>query len=109
MSEERPLKPADVADLFSQSLSWVSKHYRELGGAKIGGRVFFPPREVIYERLFCREEGLAVRFHSERSEIHKGMVSNQERGQASRRGAAQALDGADPNRHALFGSGQQAP
>lgn len=42
MYDEKPLKPADIAELFSQSLAWVSKHYRELGGAKIGGRVFFP-------------------------------------------------------------------
>ncbi len=42
MYDEKPLKPDDIAELFSQSLAWVSKHYRELGGAKIGGRVFFP-------------------------------------------------------------------
>jgi hypothetical protein len=43
MYDEKPLKPADIAELFSQSLAWDSKHFMELGGAKIGGRVFFPP------------------------------------------------------------------
>lgn len=107
MYDEKPLKPADIAELFSQSLAWVSKHYRELGGAKIGGRVFFPPREVMYERLFCREKGVAIRLHAEGAAIHQGMVSHQERGQTGGRGTAQILDDADPNRHALLGPGKQ--
>jgi len=101
MHDEKPLKPADIAELFSQSLAWDSKHFRELGGAKIGGRVFFPPREVMYERLFCREEEVAARLHTERTAIHQCMVSNKERGQTSGRGAAQTLDEANPNRHGL--------
>jgi hypothetical protein len=64
MHDEKPIKSADIAELFSQSLAWVSKYFRELGGAKIGGRVFYPPREVMYERLFCREKGMAVRLHA---------------------------------------------
>lgn len=107
MHDEKPLKPADIAELFSQSLAWVRKHYRELGGAKIGGRMFFPPREVMYERLFCREEGVAVRLHAERPEIRQGMVSNKERGQVGRRGIAQIPDEADPNRNSLSDPGKQ--
>ncbi|MDP3696141.1 MAG: hypothetical protein Q8R42_08515 [Desulfocapsaceae bacterium] len=56
MTDSELLKPVDIAKLFSQSLAWVSKNYKKIGGIKIGGRVFFPPKEMIYERLFCGEE-----------------------------------------------------
>jgi hypothetical protein len=43
MHDENPLKPADIAKMFTQSISWVSKNSKRLGGIKIGGRMFFPP------------------------------------------------------------------
>jgi len=55
MTEISLSKATDIAEMFGQSISWVSKHYKELGGEKIGGRVFFPSKEVIYKRLFCQK------------------------------------------------------
>ncbi len=104
MPETDLLKPSDVARIFNQSLSWVSKHYRELGGIKIGGRVFFPPKEVMYERLFCGEKGLEVRLHVPRKEIYQNMVSHQEGGKKSRREAKAIIEETDSNRHGLFDS-----
>lgn len=83
MPENKFLKPADIAEICNQSLAWVSKNRRKLGGIKIGGRVFFPPEEVFSERLFCRKEGLEIRLHDEKSEIHSSLVRNKERGKRS--------------------------
>jgi hypothetical protein len=32
MHDENPLKPADIAKMFNQSISWVSKNSKKLGG-----------------------------------------------------------------------------
>ena len=32
----------EVSQLFAKSESWVYKHWRELGGVKLGGSLFFP-------------------------------------------------------------------
>lgn len=99
---EKPLKPADIADLFNQSLAWVSKNYKKLGGIKIGGRMFFPPKEKLYERLFGGEEGLAIRLHEEGREIHTSILQDET---GSREGGAK---GKRPprktsiDRHGLF-------
>ena len=105
MPDKNPLKPADIAKIFNQSLAWVSKNYKKLGGVKIGGRMFFPPQEKLYERLFGGEEGLALRFHDEGREVHSSMVQNQERGQGGRTKKAARTEQADFNRHGLFDLG----
>ncbi len=70
----------EVAQLFAKSESWVYKHWRELGGVKLGGSLFFPNKEDLYERLFQKGKGLEVRFHPQGREVHSGLVSNQNRG-----------------------------
>jgi hypothetical protein len=105
MPDQNLLKPADIAKLFNQSLAWVSKNYKKLGGVKIGGRMFFPPQEKLYERLFCAEEGMAVRLHDEEREIHSCMVQNQERSQVCRAKKASRSEQADLNRHGLLDPG----
>jgi hypothetical protein len=106
MPDQNPLKPADIAKMFNQSLAWVSKNYKKLGGVKIGGRMFFPPREQLYERIFCGEEGMALRLYDEGREIHSSMVQNQERGQRGRRSKKTEIEQADINRHGLFNVGK---
>ncbi|HKJ63870.1 MAG TPA: hypothetical protein VJ969_00595 [Desulfopila sp.] len=105
MHEKNPLKPADIAKMFGQSLSWVSKNYRKLGGVKIGGRMFFPPREVLYERLFCGEERVAIRLHDERPEAHQSMVYDKARSSESGTGKKKRVEQAGLNRHGLFDAG----
>ena len=34
--------PEDVALFLRKSVSWVYKHWRELGGVKVGGLHYFP-------------------------------------------------------------------
>lgn len=102
MNNDRPLKPSDVAEIFNQSLSWVSKNRKKLGGVKIGGRVFFPPKEILYERLFCREEGVEVRLHAERGEVHPSMVQNKKGSPPGRTEKKRRVEQADLNRHGLF-------
>ncbi|WP_240910243.1 hypothetical protein [Desulfopila sp. IMCC35008] len=96
------LKAADIAKIFNQSLSWVSKNHKKLGGIKIGGRMFFPPQEKLYERLFCGEKGVAVRFHAEGREVHQSMVPNQARSQQSGTAKKIRVEQADLNRHGLL-------
>jgi hypothetical protein len=59
------MTPEDVALFLRKSVSWIYKHWRELGGVKIGGSIFFPEKETLYERLFCRKEGVEVRLKRE--------------------------------------------
>ncbi|MDK9709300.1 MAG: hypothetical protein OEL83_19865 [Desulforhopalus sp.] len=108
MLDENPLKPADIAKMFNQSISWVSKNSKKFGGIKIGGRMFFPPKEVLYERLFCGEEGVEIRLHDEEHQVHSGMVYNQERGKGSRAKKKTGIGQTDVNRHGLFDVGQSA-
>ncbi|WP_136810847.1 hypothetical protein [Desulfosediminicola flagellatus] len=102
MSDNRPLKPTDIAEIFNQSLAWVSKNHKKLGGVKIGGRMFFPPKETLYERLFCREEGMAVRFHGEGRKTHQNMVQNETRSKRGRAEKKNRVEQTDLNRHGLF-------
>lgn len=106
MTDSELLKPVDIAKLFSQSLAWVSKNYKKIGGIKIGGRVFFPPKEMIYERLFCGEEGVALRLHDERREVHQCILQNQKRGKGGRTKKTSGINTDDFNRHSLFKSGE---
>ena len=65
-----------------KSTSWVYKNWKELGGGKLGGSLFFPRKEDLYERIFNQREGVAIRLHPEGSQVHRGLVQNQKRGQA---------------------------
>ena len=107
MSDQNLLRPADVAKIFNQSLSWVSKNHKKLGGVKIGGRMFFPPREKLYDSLFCREEGLEVRLHDEGGEVHPSVLQDEKRSQERRTAYAIRTEQTGFNRHGLFDSGKQ--
>ncbi len=55
------LTPEEVAQYLRISTSWVYKNWQALGGRKLGGSLFFPRKEDLYERLFCKrqEQGVA--------------------------------------------------
>ena len=78
------LTPEEVALYLRKSTSWVYKHWQELGGRKLGGSLFFPGKEDLYERLFCQRKGVEVRLHPERNQAHGGLVQHQKRGPKGR-------------------------
>ena len=69
-----------------KSTSWVYKNWQALGGRKLGGSLFFPKKEDLYERLFCKRQGqgVALRFHLEGDQAYGDLVQNQNRGKNSR-------------------------
>ncbi len=70
----------DVAEFFNMSPSWVYRHYKKLGGVKIGGTVLFPKKEEIYERLFQQEEEVVgVLFPLPKKSIHKSRLQTKKR------------------------------
>ncbi len=110
------MTPEDVALFLQKSVSWIYKHWRELGGVKIGGSIFFPEKETLYERLFCRKEGVEVRLHQEGTTIHRPVDENKNGGKPSRskkkggnkesksRPITDESFTDDRNRHGLFGA-----
>jgi hypothetical protein len=105
------LTAEETARFLHKSLSWVYKHWRELGGVKLGGSLIFPSMEDLYEHLFGKREGLPVRLHSEGGEVHGSMVQN-EKGRSGSRGKkkggnkkSEAGTGRDADRHNLLGVG----
>ena len=101
----------EVADYLRKSPSWVYKNWKVLGGVKLRGSLFFPSREDLYEHLFGRREGLPVRLHAERREVHESMVQNRSKGSISRgkkKGGNKKSKTADPgsDRHNLLGLGK---
>jgi hypothetical protein len=106
------LTPEEVALFLRKSTSWVYKHWQELGGRKLGGSLFFPRKEDLYECLFCKRQGqgVEVRFHPEGDQVHRSLVQNKNGGQTGRskkKGGAKKskTDGDNPNRHGLFDLG----
>lgn len=98
----------EVAQYFQKSQSWVYKNWKILGGKKLGGSLVFPAQEDLYERIFCTKEGVEIRLHHKRNQIHKIMVPNEERCIRSRskaKGGNQEskTDSDWANRHGLFG------
>ena len=98
----------DVAEFLNKSRSWVYEHVEALGGVKIGGSVFFPPKERIYERLFQQtEEMVGVLFPPPKTDPHRGWIQDQERssgrrGRKKKGGETAAQAKARKNRHGLF-------
>jgi hypothetical protein len=111
------LTPEEVALFLRKSPSWVYKHWRELGGRKLGGSLFFPTEEDLYELLFRQGQGMESRLHPQGDQTHTDLVQIKKRRQAGygkgQRGGEQSgkteLYGSDPNRHALLGAGEQTP
>ena len=101
----------EVALYLRKSTSWVYKNWQALGGRKLGGSLFFPRKEDLYERLFCKGKGVEVRLHPDGDQAHGSLVQNKNRGQTGRNkkkggtGKTDTRDG-DPNRHGLLGTGQ---
>ena len=57
-SETGIMTVEETARFFQKSLSWVYKNWKELGGRKLGGSLFFPSKEDLYELVFCKVEFL---------------------------------------------------
>ena len=102
----------EVAQFMGKSASWVYKNSHALGGRKLGGSLFFPSKEDLYDNLFCEREreGVEVRLHPQGDQVYGNLVRNKKSGQTGRgrktKGGvkSQAVD-RDANRHGLFGSG----
>jgi len=52
----------EVAQFLRMSPSWVYKNWQLLGGVKLGGSLFFPKKEDLYECLFNKGQRLEVSF-----------------------------------------------
>ena len=48
----------EAALYLRKSPSWVYKNWQVLGGRKLGGSLFFPRKEELYERLFGKGQGV---------------------------------------------------
>ena len=106
------LTPEEAARFLRKSTSWVYKNWQELGGRKLGGSLFFPGKENLYERIFSQSEGMEVRFHPQRDPAVKSRIQNQDFGKKSRvkkKGGLRKTEerDRDTNRHGLLGPGQQ--
>ncbi len=107
------MTPEEVAQFLRKSTSWVYKHCQELGGVKLGGSIFFPKKEELYERLFGKRQRVEVRLHPERSEVHSGMVQHQKTGKRGRgkkagrtpEATADREGGDNTDRYNLLGTG----
>ena len=106
------LTPEEVAQYLRKSTSWVYKNWQALGGRKLGGSLFFPRKEDLYERLFCKRQGqrVEVRFHPEGDQAQQSLVQNKNGGQTGRskkKGGAKKskTDGDNPNRYGLLDIG----
>jgi hypothetical protein len=108
-SSQRIMTPDEVAQFFKKSTSWVYKNWKKLGGAKLGGSLFFPSKEDLYEQLFQERKGVEIRLHLPGNQVHGDLVQNQKRGSTSRSkqkgGIKEAsTDSDDQNRHGLLGA-----
>ena len=108
------LTPEEVALYLRKSTSWVYKNWQALGGRKLGGSLFFPRKEDLYERLFCKGKGVEVRLHPKGDQAHRSLVQNKNRGQTGRskkkggntKSATSETSSGAPNRHGILGTGQ---
>ena len=109
--EKTILTPEETAQYLRKSLSWVYKNAEILGGRKLGGSLFFPAKEDLYERIFSKKEGVEVRLHTKRNQVHGSLVQNKNRGQTGgskkKGGNKESETGTgDPNRYGLLNIGQ---
>jgi hypothetical protein len=77
----------EAADFLKVSESWLYKHWRDVGGKKLGGHLRFPCKEDLYERLFGKREGVSLRLLDEGRTILEStrVVSNEKSGAQRRR------------------------
>lgn len=105
------MTPEEVAQYLRKSLSWVYKNWQILGGRKLGGSLFFPRKEDLYERLFHKGERVEMRLHPQGNQTHVNLVQNKSRGQAGRirqkkGGKKSKARDTDPNRHGILRAGE---
>ena len=107
------LTPKEVANYLCKSLSWVYKNQIELGGSKLGGSLFFPRKEDLYERIFRKEKGVEVRLHLEGNQVHQRLVpkkaastkSGNGKERRNKESGASDQGANNPNRHGILGFG----
>ena len=107
-SSSKIMTPDEVAAFCQKSTSWVYSHWEALGGVKLGGSLLFPNKEDLYELLFNKRQGMAVRLYAKRTTPHGNVVQNKEGGKKSRskkKGRAEQAGGEDLNRHGILGPG----
>ncbi len=106
------MTPEEVAQYFRKSPSWVYRNWKILGGRKLGGSLFFPDKEDLYEHIFSQRKRVEVRLHPKRNQEHQRLVRNQNQSKTSgiqKKGGTKKPETSDrdPNRHGLLGVGQQ--
>jgi hypothetical protein len=107
-SSSKIMTPDEVAAFCQKSTSWVYAHWEALGGVKLGGSLLFPNKEDLYELLFNKRQGMAVRLYAKRKTTHGNVVQNKKGGKKSRSRKAEGVeqaDGEDTNRHGILGPG----
>jgi len=97
----------ETALFFGKSTSWVYKNWKKLGGRKLGGSLFFPNKEDLYDAVFQKGKGVEVRLHPGRNQVHRPMVRDKERSEKRRRKKTEGGGGTtrrdnDPNRYGLL-------
>jgi len=98
----------ETARFMQKSVSWVYRNSSDLGGRKLGGSLFFPSKEDLYERLFSKRERGQVRFRVPERKVHQCVAKNKNRSQTGRgkekRGVEKPEIGSSgANRHGLLG------
>lgn len=79
------MTPRDTARFLKRHITWVYRHREELGGIKIGGALFFPCKEELYERLFRQKPGMAVQFLPSQDPVSStSIIPHQARGSKGR-------------------------
>ena len=74
----------EVAQFCGKSISWVYKHQQVLGVRKLGGSLFFPEKEELYERIFGQRQGIQVRVSAKQDQVFQPTLQNKTRGSKSR-------------------------
>lgn len=102
------MTPREAARFLKRHITWVYRYREELGGIKIGGALFFPGKEEIYERLFHQRPGMEIQLLSQQDPAYfKQLLSHEKTGQAGRSkkkgGDKDSKNISDPDRHGLLG------
>jgi len=113
--EKSILTLEETAQYLHKSTSWVYKNWKILGGRKLGGSLFFPAKEDLYEYLFSKRKGVEIRLHSEGNQAHRSVVQNKKRsktGRSKKKGGSTKSrttndNRSDTNRHGIFGFSKQ--
>ncbi len=78
ISQHEILTVEEVSIFLYISSSWVYKNWKLLGGRKIGGSLFFPKTEDLYECIFGERKRVALRLHSDETTVFGAVVQNKE-------------------------------